>query len=104
MTYISPTSSDRVGLSFIIPRHQGRTRSPASDDAQLGAHHWRNDGPVFLADELLSQFFLLRGSSFRGRPKWTPLPLTALRAGLGTFRNEVASKLGNPSEATEDTA
>ena len=46
MTYVSPTTGDRVGLSFIHPAHPRGTRSPPRDDAELGAHHLRHDGPL----------------------------------------------------------
>ena len=46
MTYVSPTSGDRVGLSFIIPRTRQELEAAARDDAALGAGHLRHDGPV----------------------------------------------------------
>ena len=46
MTYVSPTSGERVGLSFIIPRTRERAGAAARDDAALGAGDLRHDGPL----------------------------------------------------------
>ena len=46
MTYVSPSSGDRVGLSFIIPRTREDLERRRVDDAELGARHLRHDGPL----------------------------------------------------------
>ena len=46
MTYVSPSTGDRVGLSFLIPRTREDLERRASHDAELGARDLRHDGPV----------------------------------------------------------
>ncbi len=44
MTYISPTSGESVGLSFIIPQQPPGRGTPKQHDAALGAGDLRHDG------------------------------------------------------------
>ena len=46
MTYVSPTSGERVGLSFIMPQHPGGAGAAPRHDAALGPRHLRDDGPL----------------------------------------------------------
>ena len=62
MTYPSPTTGDRVGLSFIMPRTRRSSKRAPRDDAELGARHLRHDGPFARFHERD-----LRGLGRRGR-------------------------------------
>ena len=64
----SPTTGDPVGLSFIIPHARG-TGSAPRDDAELGAHHLRHDGPLARLHERDVRRLGRRGRLFRRRGK-----------------------------------
>ena len=68
MTYTSPTTGDRVGLSFIHPAHPRRTGSAPRDDAELGAHDLRHDGALARLHERDARRLGRRGGLFRPRP------------------------------------
>ena len=76
MTYISPTTGDRVGLSFIIPRTREELEAAPRDDAELGAHHLRHDGP------------LARLHERHARRLGAPPPITSRGSGRPEFARE----------------
>ena len=72
MTYVSPTTGDRVGLVVHHPAHPRGTGGARRDDAELGAHDLRHDGALArLHERARSPAWAAAADYFaRGRPEF----------------------------------